>query len=452
MRWIVGLLLFLLVTGEGRTQQVFHFRYQPPGQQPGTGLLVLQHGRMGFIRLELPRQGKPVLYDLQLQPSFSTTLRDGRTGDSLLFIRAFVWRSLRGEGDPGFSDVDCWFTWHARRRRFELSAVRPLYRINWEPIGRYLLSIQPEPLRAGETPEPAGVFSAIETAPAGPSLPAHWLRRYFLPEEQRGHQGRIAELLRVREKRKPVIHFIALHGKEPLCQKDVNAFAEWIQAVGINLHLSVRSYFLGDEKFSLTALRHTLHEMRVGPDDIILFTYSGHGFSFQDEPDRLFPQLALWHTDRPTQALVRANTINLEEVYQEITAKKARFNLVLGDCCNSLIEMHRLQHRPSGAGVFPASPLLMNPRAVSNLFLETRASYLLAATTKGELAGSHPWYGGFFSYSFLEVMKRGLYYANPSTVNWSGFFPQIRSKAAELSAAFTCQGSACRQTMISREK
>lgn len=71
--------------------------------------------------------------------------------------------------------------------------------------------------------------------------------------------------------------------------------------------------------------------VRPGPNDIVVFYYSGHGFNEVDEGYQ-FPYLDL--RDKGFQHYGGPFTLNIESIYQKLKAKGGRLNLVLSDCCN----------------------------------------------------------------------------------------------------------------------
>ncbi|RYY66226.1 MAG: hypothetical protein EOO13_16070, partial [Chitinophagaceae bacterium] len=77
-------------------------------------------------------------------------------------------------------------------------------------------------------------------------------------------------------------------------------------------------------EYSKTAVQYAVQMLKPAPQDIVVFYYSGHGFSNSNANMR-FPDMALSNKGYED---ARANSWNMEEVYNLIKQKGARFNLV----------------------------------------------------------------------------------------------------------------------------
>jgi hypothetical protein len=87
-----------------------------------------------------------------------------------------------------------------------------------------------------------------------------------------------------------------------------------------------------DKEYTKANVEVALQSLNPSPKDIVVFYYSGHGFSQQDQ--RLYPYISL--TSKISESAV-ANSLNMEDIFNRIKNKGARFNLVLSDCCNTPI-------------------------------------------------------------------------------------------------------------------
>jgi Caspase domain len=142
--------------------------------------------------------------------------------------------------------------------------------------------------------------------------------------------------------------------------------------------------------------------LKPSHNDIVVFYYSGHGFRKQPG-NRRFPSINL-KTHFTTRQDVVNNSLNMEDIFAMIQKKRARFNLVLSDCCNSDIETI------NSTGTNPAktkgSGIQWDEDNCRNLFLNTAAQSILAtAADNGQRASSNNNFGGFFSYYFQSSME-----------------------------------------------
>ena len=439
------------------SQKVYDINCQiSTGQKQATakGFLLLDDSGSGFIRIITGSSTgrNNILYDLEFKGELRKSVFYPATNDSFIFNRADVIRTMTGAGDKQFSYLNIWFKKNKVSNKFELYNGAVPFKTSLA-AGYYssLVSVL-NPMAPGskpnhaETEENPLTNSKLHTTKI---FSRSYLQPFFTPAELMKKASLNAkELVRHREENKPVFHYISISSGDKLCNYDINECGNMFEAVAGSLKIPFNKIMLGDKNFHITYVKNAIADLRCGPNDIVVVTYSGHGFSYSDDDQFPFPQLALWHGDAPTKDFLRQNSINLEEIYNLIRAKKARLNMVIGDCCNTYVKTKRWHIEPTKPGVFPPRELYLNTRAVSNLFLETKASYLMAATKKGELAGSHSWYGGFFTFSFLNNLLENIQYEKPPVVQWEKIFPRIQDDALGLSKNFSCNGQTCQQHML----
>ena len=150
----------------------------------------------------------------------------------------------------------------------------------------------------------------------------------------------------------------------------------------------------------------------------MIFYYSGHGFRKVDRPKPAKPYSRYPFLDFRAKPDDDYNvyTLNLEDIFETIRKKGARFNLVLSDCCNylpvSTNSVGTPVPKPRGSGLEwvedNCRELFLNPR---------RQSVLATAADIGQLASSNNDFGGFFSY-FFETSMETHFSTLKSKVTW----------------------------------
>ncbi len=453
-------ILILLLPLLSFSQKVYDINCQiSTGQKQVTakGFLLLDDSGRGFIRIVTGNGagGNTTLYDLEFKEELRKHVFYPATNDSFIFNRADVIRTMTGAGDKQFSYLNIWFKKNKASNKFELYNGAVPFKTSlaaYHTLISVLTAITPEKSATGNNLKQAAIeensltTSKLQTTK---TLSSSYLQPFFTPAElTKAASLNAKELRQSREKNKPVFHYISISSGEKICDYDADECSNMFEAVAGSLKIPFNKIMLGGKNFHITYVINAIAELRCGPNDIVVVTYSGHGFSYGDDDQFPFPQLALWQGDAPTKDFLRENSINLEEIYNLVRAKKARLNMVLADCCNNIIKTKRWHIQPTRPGVFPPRRFYLNTRAVSNLFLETKSSYLVAATKKGELAGSHSWYGGFFTFSFLNGLLYNTGYEMPPVVVWEELFPGMQANALELSKQFSCDGQTCQQNMI----
>lgn len=96
--------------------------------------------------------------------------------------------------------------------------------------------------------------------------------------------------------------------------------------------------------------------------------------------------------------------MNIEDIFNTIKNKKARFNLVISDCCND--DIFSVNVKSTKPGKTKASGVNWSENNIRALFLnEKPMSILVTAAQSGELAASNDKFGSFFSYFFKSSLE-----------------------------------------------
>src|SRR5690606_37127766 len=125
--------------------------------------------------------------------------------------------------------------------------------------------------------------------------------------------------------------------------------------------------------------------------DVVMFIYTGHGFRWSDQTEK-FPQLDMRYN--PYTSITSETSINLKEIYDIITVKGARLNIVMGDCCNSDVGVNQ---RTSNTFMASRNDANFNRKNLNKLFFESKGNVLATAASPGQVSWSNAVNGGFFS-------------------------------------------------------
>ncbi len=182
------------------------------------------------------------------------------------------------------------------------------------------------------------------------------------------------------------------------------------------LGIKIFSKTISGNEYSKKNIQTAINNIKPSANDIVIFYYSGHGFRLP-ENSRRFPNLKLknFRNDRRNfrDSILWINkdrqdnitySLNIEDIFNSIKAKKARFNLVLSDCCNNdIFSTNSTGSKPlktKGSGVE------WNEDNIRVLFLNKNPMSILAtAAQSGQKASSNNDFGGFFSYFFKTSME-----------------------------------------------
>ena len=155
------------------------------------------------------------------------------------------------------------------------------------------------------------------------------------------------------------------------------------------------------KEFSKANVDNAVNALNPGPGDIVVFYYSGHGFSNTND-NYAFPYLDL--RDKSFQNFGGAYTLNIEDIYKRIKSKGARLNLIFSDCCNS--DPSLSNNISSDVATTRSSSIGWNMDNCKALFMNDKPlSVLMTAASKGELSAGNA-AGGIFTFNFRESLEK----------------------------------------------
>ena len=234
------------------------------------------------------------------------------------------------------------------------------------------------------------------------------------------------------------------------CSLDLNNMGFVVKQIANDLNLPFHAAEVSGEKFNKENVLNAITAIKPKPQDIVFFYYSGHGFSFKDDPEHIYPQMDLRSLPPVySEAVIKSSTKNIEEVFSMIKSKGARLNLVISDCCNSLIEFYRYFPNPNIVPQPYNFPI--NKEVASLLFLKTKASLLATAASKGQYAVSDETTGGVFTNNFYELLYGNCYdlHLKPTDISWEKILQWTHNNTLTASATYDCgKGIACVQEPV----
>jgi Caspase domain len=218
------------------------------------------------------------------------------------------------------------------------------------------------------------------------------------------------------------------------CKKDLANVSPLLKRIPFELDLPIKEITILGATFSKQTILNAINSIQPKKQDIVVFYYSGHGFSYKDDDKVKFPQLD-WRSNPPIndEKTIRASTRNIGDVFEMIKSKGARLNLVISDCCNTEVDFYRKWPNPIQVTREPA--IAPNRIEMANLFLNRRANILLSAADKEQYAVVDDFLGSLFTYQFSDKLIAALW-----------------GKATNVSKAYDCsltdKSKACYQQPI----
>jgi hypothetical protein len=186
------------------------------------------------------------------------------------------------------------------------------------------------------------------------------------------------------------------------CEIDRDATLATFKEIAEFLNIQFVPKEISGNIYSKKNVENAIKAISPNPNDIVVFYYSGHGFS--DSSDKyLFPHLDL--RDKIFEYPGAPYELKMEDIYATLKKKGARLTMVFSDCCNSAIgkapvsSSNAIGTRPSGLG--------WSQNNCRSLFMDTKQySILMTAAAKGEESAGNSNDGGFFTFNFRETMEK----------------------------------------------
>ena len=218
------------------------------------------------------------------------------------------------------------------------------------------------------------------------------------------------------------------------CAKDMRRTISFFKDVKEFLGIQFEYDTIAGKNYNLTNVEKGIEKLRsAGPNDIVVFYYSGHGFR-QNGDTRRPPYIDLRpnYNDNPNNL----NTKSLADIYATITGMPARLKLVLGDCCNDLSKSYSIKAKaPSQTKGFSLTGSIQNG---ADLFLNAnRASILAAGAEPNQRSICNDDFGGFFSFNFLKAIEGQLSFLK-TNATWDKIIEETKIKTRKMSARVDC--------------
>jgi hypothetical protein len=220
------------------------------------------------------------------------------------------------------------------------------------------------------------------------------------------------------------------------CKKDLNNVSPLFKRIPFELDLTLKEITVLGPTFSKQTVLDAINSIQPKKQDIVVFYYSGHGFSYKDDNKVKFPQLDL-RSNPPVndEKTIRASTRNIGEIFEMIKSKGARLNLVIGDCCNTEVDFYRKWPNPIQVTREPA--VAPNRIEMANLFLKRRANILMSAADKEQYAVVDDLLGSLFTYQFSDKLIAALW-GKANNVTWEYIIEQTNIATLNMSKSYNC--------------
>lgn len=173
-------------------------------------------------------------------------------------------------------------------------------------------------------------------------------------------------------------------------------------------------------------------------NDVTVFYYSGHGFSYKKDPKSKYPQLDMRnHSNRADFNkidFIENNTQNLKVLLQIMRLNGGRINIAIADCCNTTIPFVRKKESITEMEITDDVMVSISKRFTKKLYADddNMVCVLVSSSTHGQPAITDNEIGSIFTYCFTQTIKTLM--KKHSKTNQ--FFPWVKVLTATTKKAF----------------
>lgn len=212
------------------------------------------------------------------------------------------------------------------------------------------------------------------------------------------------------------------------CKRDLDNLRSEFSAIAKVLGMEYEEQVIEAGNYDKATAVRMIKGAEAGPDDVLMFVYTGHGFRWDDQTD-YYPNIDLTSSSYDD---VRKSYIAMSDIYDELSTKGARLTIVLSDCCNSKIGTDTPLANTSS--LFSRTNTNFDLTKLQSLFLGSSGTVRATASSPGEVS----WCGvngGFFLLSFIESLRAQISPLQESAPTWDGLISNAIESARKKSVA-----------------
>ena len=188
-------------------------------------------------------------------------------------------------------------------------------------------------------------------------------------------------------------------------QKDYDKNVALMRAAAAGAGMTLDLKAISGSQLTMSNVKSVLSAMTAGPNDTIVFYYSGHGYRLWAKQDK-YPYL-----------YISQDGLDFNQVVNQLRNKKPRLLLAVTDSCNEYADK-----RPE-ARAFAMKREVPQPN-YRRLWLEAKGEIVIASSSQGEFAWGDDTKGGYFTARFHEAHDREILKPEPS---WDGILTTAKA-------------------------
>ncbi len=183
-------------------------------------------------------------------------------------------------------------------------------------------------------------------------------------------------------------------------ETDLKLVRKEFGGIADKLKIKFNEQIISGNNYTRGNVEKAISSLKPGPQDIVVFIYSGHGFRFDDDKDA-YPRMFI--SVDGDDDITENTEMSTTDIFNSITKKNGRLTIFITDCCNSKAGMNRAEVESVAFGT-RASQNNTDVKKLHQLFMEQSGTVRATAAKAGQYALCDA-SGGFLLTSFLNNIK-----------------------------------------------
>ena len=221
------------------------------------------------------------------------------------------------------------------------------------------------------------------------------------------------------------------------CVKDSAAVKKTFEEISAHTGYHLCCIEISGKNYSNKNLFSALHSVGYF-NDVTVFYYSGHGYSYENDSRYKYPQLDMRsHNNQPhfnKIDFIEKNTNNLKTLLTMMMWRGGRINIAIADCCNTTIPFKRKKASTTDMEIVEDVMIRVSKKFSKKLYddKDNMVSVLVSSSTHGQPSISDNEIGSIFTHHFTKTIKSLL--AKKSKP--SQYFPWVKVLKTTAEKAF----------------
>ncbi len=221
------------------------------------------------------------------------------------------------------------------------------------------------------------------------------------------------------------------------CVKDAAAVRKTFKEICSYIGYQFCSIEISGDNYNSKNLQKTFDNMGLY-NDVTVFYYTGHGFSYKNDRKSKYPQLDMRHhsnrADFNDINFIEENTQNLKVLLQMMRLYGGRINIAIADCCNTTIKHPRKKNSASELAIADDVMVAVSKSFTKKLYNDedNMVCILVSSSIQGQPAITDNAIGSIFTHFFTETIKTFL----TDKLKDKQYFPWVKTLKTTAEKAF----------------